>query len=155
MNRQITDETYASYLYLSMALYFERENYDGFAHWMHLQSQEEASHAAKFMNHIHERGGVVKLEAIEAPKHEWNSPLEVFEEALAHEKLVTASIVKIMDEAVAAKDYASISLLHWFIDEQVEEEDTAQSIVDRLKRCNNHIACVMAIDSKLGQRQAD
>ena len=152
MNRQITEETFASYLYLSMALYFERENYSGFAHWMRLQSKEEAAHAAKFMEYIHDRGGSVKLEAIAAPKHEWKTPLEAFSEALAHEKLVTASIVKIMDEAVAAKDYASISLLHWFINEQVEEEASAQEIVDRLTRCDNHIACVMAIDNKLGQR---
>ena len=92
MNAQINRELFSSYLYLSMAAYFEERNLPGFAHWMRIQEGEERAHALKFYDHLVDRGGRVLLTALEAPRSEWKSPLEVFEEAAAHEAKVTGSI---------------------------------------------------------------
>src|SRR3990170_1729128 len=92
LNEQINKELFSSYLYLSMAAYFEGRNLPGFAHWMRVQEGEEREHAMKFYDHLVDRGGRVLLKAVEAPKTEWKSALEVFEEAAAHEAKVTASI---------------------------------------------------------------
>ncbi len=89
MNEQINKELFSSYLYLSMAAYFEEKNLAGFAHWMRIQEAEEREHAMKFYNFILERGGKVTLKALEAPKTEWKSSLELFEEAAAHEAMIT------------------------------------------------------------------
>ena len=121
INEQINKEFFSSYLYLSMAAYFESINFEGFAHWMRLQSKEENSHAIKFFNYIYERGGKVTLKAIEKPKAEWKSPLEAFEEAYEHEKFITDSIYKILEAAKAEKDYATENFLAYYIEEQVEE----------------------------------
>jgi ferritin len=85
LNNQINAEVLASYQYLAMAAYFEAQNLLGFAHWMHIQSQEETTHAMKFYNYINDRRGRVLLQAVAEPKTEWDSPLGVFEAALKHE----------------------------------------------------------------------
>ncbi|OGO21779.1 MAG: ferritin, partial [Chloroflexi bacterium RBG_16_51_16] len=120
MNAQINKEWYSSLLYLSMAAYFENKNLPGFSHWMRLQADEEREHAMKFYEHLIERGGRVLLNAIEAPITDWQSSLEVFKEAQAHEAKVTASINALYELAQKEKDYPAQVLLQWFITEQVE-----------------------------------
>ena len=120
MNEQINKELFSSYLYLSMAAYFEDKNLPGFAHWMRLQADEEREHAMKFYDFILERGGRVILKAIDAPKTEWSSSLEVAEEVAAHEAKVTASINALYELALKEKDYPAQVMLQWFISEQVE-----------------------------------
>ncbi len=153
INRQINRELYSGYLYLSMAAYFEAENLKGFAHWMRKQAEEEKKHAMKFFDFVAERGGRVVLETIEKPPSSWKSPLEVFEQAYEHEKNVTQMIYGLADLAESEKDRASGSMLKWFIDEQVEEEDSANEIVQKLKIVGNSGSGLMVLDKELGKRE--
>ena len=155
MNEQINKEMFSSYLYLSMAAYFEGKNLPGFANWMRLQAEEEREHAMKFYDFILERGGRVELKAIEAPKLEWGSNLEVVEEVAAHEALVTASINSLYELALKEKDYPAQIMLQWFITEQVEEESNAGQVVADLKLIEERGTAVLMLDKQLGKRQAE
>lgn len=133
MNEQIVKEYFSAWLYMQMAAYFEGRNLKGMAHWLRIQSQEEACHGLIFYNHILERGGEVQLGAVAAPSKAFKSALDVFQQGLKHEYTVTASINNIMDAAVAEKDFASQSMLKWFIDEQVEEEANFSELSSKLE----------------------
>lgn len=154
LNKQINAELYSAYLYLSMSAYFESINLNGCAHWMRAQANEEQTHAMKFYKFICERLERVEFTAIEAPKNEWASPLAVFENAFAHEQEITKMIHHLMVIALETKDYATQSLLKWFIDEQIEEEASADEVVQKLKMIGNHPAIVLALDQELGKRGA-
>ncbi|MBK8617337.1 MAG: ferritin [Anaerolineales bacterium] len=152
MNDQINKELYSSYLYLSMAAYFEDGNLPGFAHWMRIQEAEEREHAMKLYDFILERGGKVVLKAIDAPKTEWTSTLEVAEEVAAHEAKVTASIYALYETALKEKDYPAQVMLQWFITEQVEEEKNAAEIVSNLKLIEARGTAVLMLDHRLAKR---
>jgi len=152
MNAQINKEWYSSLLYLSMAAYFENKNLPGFSHWMRLQADEEREHAMKFYEHLIERGGRVLLNAIEAPITDWQSSLEVFKEAQAHEAKVTASINALYELAQKEKDYPAQVLLQWFITEQVEEEKNAAEVVAQLELIEARGTAVLMLDHRLGKR---
>ena len=154
LNKQINEEMYSSYLYLAMAGYFESVNLPGFSQWMRTQAQEEMFHAMKFFNHITERGGNVELMAIKEPKRKWDSPLNVAEDTLHHEQFITGCIHKLMDLAVEEKDYASQNLLKWFVDEQVEEEDNATDVLEKLKRIGTNDALLLMQDLEMQKRQS-
>lgn len=153
LNKQINAELYSAYLYLSMAAYYDAANLKGFAHWNKLQYKEETGHAMKLYSYIFDRGGRVTLEAIAAPKTEWRTPLEAFTEAYTHEQKVSAMIHSLVDQARTEKDLATESFLKWFIDEQVEEEDHARSIVERLTLAKDNVGALMIIDGELGRRE--
>ena len=152
INEQINKELFSSYLYLSMAAFFEEKNMPGFAKWMHVQSGEEREHAMKFYEHLVDRGGRVLLKAIEAPGTEWKSNLELFKEVQAHEAKVTRSIYDLYEQALKEKDYATQVLLQWFITEQVEEEKNAAEIVQQLELIDAHGTAVLMLDHQLGKR---
>ena len=152
INKQINKEMFSSYLYLSMAAYFEEMNLPGFAHWMRSQTNEENEHAMKFFDYMVERGGRVTLGAFAAPKAEWASSLEVFQQALEHEEMITASINKLYEQAVKETDYATQIFLQWFISEQVEEEKNASDIIHQLKMIDAHGTAVLMLDKQLGKR---
>lgn len=153
MNEQINKELFSSYLYLSMAAYFEERNLSGFAHWMRMQADEERGHAMKFYDFIVDRGGRVVLKAIDAPKTEWSSSLEVAQEVAAHEAKVTASIYALYELAMQEKDYPAQTMLQWFINEQVEEEKNAAEIVANLKLIEDRGTAVLMLDKQLGKRK--
>jgi len=155
MNEQINKELFSSYLYLSMAAYFEDKNLPGFANWMRLQADEEREHAMKIYDFILERGGRVELKAIDAPKSEWGSILEVVEEVAAHEAKVTASIHALYEVALAEKDYPAQVMLQWFITEQVEEESNAAEIVASMKMIEARETAVLHLDHQLSKRKAE
>ncbi|HSG42360.1 MAG TPA: ferritin [Anaerolineales bacterium] len=155
MNEQINKELFSSYLYLSMAAYFEDKNLPGFANWMRLQADEEREHAMKFYDFILERGGQVQLKAIEAPKTDWGSNLEVVEEVAAHEAKVTASINELYELALKEKDYPAQIMLQWFITEQVEEESSAAQVLASLKMIEARETAVLQLDHRLSKRQAE
>ncbi len=155
MNEQINKEMFSSYLYLSMAAYFEGKNLPGFAHWMRVQGREEMGHALKFFDYLHDRNGHVALEAIGKPAAKWASPLAAFEAARKHEESVSASIRGLYDLAVKEKDYASQALLQWFIVEQVEEEKTGREIVDTLTMIGDNRAGLFMYDKELGRRTGE
>jgi len=152
INEQIKNELYSAYLYLAMSAHCEEKNLGGFAHWLRVQFQEEQSHALKFYDYLHERGGTVKLMAIDAPPAEWQSLLEMFNEVLAHEQKVTALIHGLYGLALKESDYAAQIMLQWFITEQVEEEKNATEIVENLKLIEAHGTAVLMLDKQLGKR---
>ena len=153
INAQIQKEFYSSYLYLAMSAYCEKENLPGFAKWLKVQYQEEIEHGMKLLNHLLERGGKAKLGTIEEPPCEFGSPKTLFEEVLKHEKFITASINKLYELAIAEKDYPAQVLLQWFISEQVEEENNACAIVEKLKMVGEKGAPLMYIDKELSYRK--
>ncbi len=155
INEQIKDELYSAYLYLSMAAYFEVESLPGFATWMRAQSQEEVEHAMKFFDFVNERGGRVELQAIEQPTVTFESPLAVFQATYEHEQKVTALIHDLYELALDESDYPAQVMLHWFIDEQVEEEDSVSEILDTLERIGDKDQGLMMLDRELGQRGPD
>jgi ferritin len=154
LNRQINAELFSSYLYLAMSAHFETEDLKGMAHWMVLQSGEENKHAMRIFDFVNDRSGRVALTAIEAPKTEWKSPLEAFEDAYKHEQKITGMISDLMNLAGAEKDSAAHDFLEWFAREQVEEESAAQLIVSQLKLVGDSGVGVYMIDQQLGQRAA-
>ncbi len=155
MNKQINAELHAAYLYLAMAAHFEHQNLPGFAHWMRLQANEEVAHAMKFFDFIVERRGRVLLEPIGGVPAAWESPLAVFEAALAHEQKVTSLIHGLVNLAVEERDHASDSFLQWFVDEQVEEEASADAVVEQIKLAGDSGVALFMLDRELGARQAE
>jgi ferritin len=155
LNTQINHELYSAYLYLSMATHFESKNLPGFARWMHIQNREETKHAMKFYKYIYDRGGAVTLIAIAQPPTKFKTPLEIFEEVLEHEQKVTGLINKLYELALTEKDYATQSMLQWFIDEQVEEEKSAAEIIAMLKMIGDSQVSLLMADQHLGARKGE
>jgi ferritin len=152
LNEQIKEELFSSYLYLSMAAYCESINLSGFAHWMQAQSGEELEHAMKFFGYVNDRGGRVILQAIDQPAAEFGGPTDLFEKTLAHEQYITGRIHKLYALAVEERDYASLSILQWFVDEQVEEEQSASEILELLKMTGDKGQGLMMLDRQLASR---
>ncbi len=152
LNGQMNAELYSSYLYLSMNAYFKSVNLDGFANWMYYQAQEELEHGMKFYDFISQRGGRIQLAQIEAPPSEWDSPLAVFENTLAHEQKVTGLINDLVEIANAERDHATQIFLQWFVSEQVEEEDTAGGLLDKLILIGKDANGLFMLDSELAKR---
>jgi ferritin len=154
LNAQMNLELSSSYLYLSMAAYFESENLNGFAHWMKVQSGEEYGHAMKIYGYINQRNGRVNLSKIDAPQSEWKDASEVFSDTLKHEQKVTQAIDDIVDLAITEKDHATNTYLQWFVTEQVEEEATAINILDKIKMVGENRNGLFLLDRELGMRAA-
>jgi ferritin len=152
LNKQINAELYSAYLYASMSAYFESLNLKGMAHWMRIQVQEELAHVVRFYNFVNERHGRVLLAQIAAPKTEWKSVLEAFEDSYKHECLVTGLINELVNLAIAEKDHAANAFLQWFVNEQVEEEASVVAIVDKLKLVGDHGVALFMIDNELAAR---
>lgn len=151
-NDQINKELYSEYLYLSMQAYFERLNLKGFVNWFTVQVQEEHAHAMGMFNYVHERGGEVKLEAIEKPETKWESPLACFEQVLSHEEFVTSRINALMDVAEEVKDRAALSFLNWYLKEQVEEEANVGGVLATLKLIGDDKKALLMLDKELAAR---
>lgn len=152
LNDQINAEYFSSYLYLSMAAHCEAVNLEGFAHWMRIQSQEELAHALKFFEFVVDRGGRVDLKAIDGPPTSWDSPAALFEATLEHERHVTGRIHNLVDLARAESDHATEAFLQWFVNEQVEEEKTADGILQKLKLVQDAPGGLYLLDRELSQR---
>ncbi|MCF8358661.1 MAG: ferritin [Prolixibacteraceae bacterium] len=152
LNEQINKELYSAYLYLSMSAYAETLGMPGTANWMKIQAQEELSHANKFFDYVHERDGKVTLMPIDAVPNEFGSVKQMFDKVLEHEQYITASINNLVDIAIEINDHASRSMLMWFVDEQVEEEASAQAIIDQLNMVEGKGHGLFMIDKELGSR---
>lgn len=152
INKQINEELSSSYIYLSMSAYLADQGLDGFASWMRTQVQEEMFHATKFINYLEERGGRVIYDSIPKPQTEWNDIVDVFEGTLAHEKHITGCINNLMDLAIEKRDHATISFLQWFIDEQVEEEATAEDMLNKLKLTGGKGNALFFMNQEAGKR---
>ncbi len=152
LNEQINAEMYSSYLYLSMASDLNNKALDGFSSWMKTQAQEELYHAMKLYDFVLERGGSITLDTIEAPQTEWKSPLEIFQAAYNHELLVTSLINDLVDLAIKEKDHATNNFLQWYVKEQVEEEASADEIVQKLKLIGSQGNAIFMLDKEMGAR---
>ncbi|MDO4929964.1 MAG: ferritin [Bacteroidales bacterium] len=152
LNAQINAEMWSAYLYLSMAAYCHSIGKSGMAKWFEVQFKEEQDHAQILYNYIVQRNGHVTLRPIEAVPTEWASVLDVFESTLAHEQKVTALINELMALTTAEHDFATQSMLKWFIDEQVEEEDNAQTIIDNVRMIDGNGYGLYMLDKELGAR---
>lgn len=152
-NEQVQAELYSAYMYLAMSMYLEDKNFKGMAHWLNVQYEEERAHAFRLAKFMQERGVKPELLQIDAPPAEYGTPLEVFTKALEHEQYVTSRIHSMYEVAVKEKDYAAMTHLHWFIDEQVEEEDQTREIVDKLTMVGDNMNGLFVIDGQLGARK--
>ena len=133
LNQQITKEFYSAYLYLDMANFYDEMDLDGYANYYMIQAQEERDHALLFMKYMQNNGLKVTLEAIDKPDKTFETVLDPLVAAAEHERYVTSLINDIYHEAHQAKDYRTMKFLDWFVDEQGEEEDNADSMVSRYK----------------------
>jgi ferritin len=152
LNEQVNAELWSGYLYLSMSYDMDEKGYEGMASWFALQAKEEFEHATRFMKFIGKMEGKVKLMPIAEVRQTWNSPKDAFEDTLKHEKNVTEKIHRLMDMAIEGKNYDMQSILKWFVDEQMEEENTAREILGKLKKIADNPACLYMLDEELGER---
>lgn len=150
VNDQITAELWSSNLYLQMAFYFEKEGWDGFAHWMHKQSDEERNHAIMLAKYLAKRGGEAKVNMVDVVPTGWGSVKEVFANVAEHERHVSRLIDDLVDVASAEKDKATQDFLWEFVREQVEEEATVDAIVNKIERCGD--SGLIFLDSELAKR---
>jgi len=152
LNSQINEEYFSSYLYLSMAAYFESMNLQGFANWMRIQAQEEYIHSMKFYDYVIHAGGIVTLKAIKDPKTKWKTVQEVFEDTLEHETHITGLINNITSLCLKESDHATYSFLKWFVDEQVEELANATQILQEIKLIGDNNTGILMLDRELKAR---
>lgn len=152
LNNQLNLELLSAYAYLGMAAYFQTTPFTGFARWMELQMKEELGHAHKFFSYLGERGGKVRLQAVDEPKADFKSVLQVFQTSLGHEQKVSAAICGIYELALAEKDFATLSFLKWFLDEQVEEEKSVGDMVAKLELVGDNRNGLFHLDKLAGKR---
>jgi ferritin len=151
LNDQMNYEFYSAHVYFAMASYCKNENYDGFSNFFLVQAEEERSHGMKIYNYLHNRGEQAIISGFEHPDNKFESILDAFEKSLEHEKEVTRRIYNLSDIAADEKEYATISFLRWFLDEQVEEESSFDSIIQNLKRINNDSNSLFMYDAKMAK----
>jgi len=154
LNRQIGHEFASSLLYLSMSAYCTGRNYDGFAHWLRIQSQEETTHGLKLLDMVLDRGGQITLQDIPAPQSDFESLLDVMQRSLAHEQEVTTMFRDLYELAAKENDYTTQAQLQWFLTEQVEEEKTAGTIVEQLRMIGGQGSALFLLDRELAARGA-
>lgn len=152
IDQQINRELYSAYLYQYISLHFAENGWNGFAHWTHKQAHEELEHAEEIMKYLISRGEKPELTAVEQPKLELEGVLEIFEKIYKHECYISSSINELVTLSIKEADYASEGFFKKFVREQVEEEDIAAGIVQRLKLCSNN-AGFMIVDGELGRRE--
>ncbi len=152
LNEQMNKEFYSYYLYLSMAAHFDSNNLKGFGHWLKVQAKEEAGHAMKLYEYSISRGGKVAFQPINAPPSDWKTHQAVFEAAYQHEQKVTGLITKLVELAKSEKDYSTEIFLQWFVNEQVEEEATANEVLQKLQLVGSEGSALFVLDGELGKR---
>lgn len=152
LNEQINAELWSAYLYLSMSMKYESCGLPGIANWFRIQFKEEQDHAMIFINYINQRGGRVLLRPISEVETEWASPIDAFKATLAHEQKVTSMINNLYALAESEHDYATRDRLAWFVSEQVEEEETAQNLIDKFNFIGNDGTGLLMLDNELATR---
>lgn len=154
LNLQINNEMSAAYNYLNMMAHFEHLNLAGFAKWMGVQRSEELAHAQRLIQYVLDRGGQIDLAAVAKPATDFKNVHDVFARALVMEKENTASIDELYRLANELNDYATLSHLQWFLDEQVEEEKAFDEISSLLELAGDDRSALLMLNEKLGARAA-
>ncbi|MGA9099802.1 MAG: ferritin [Methanotrichaceae archaeon] len=152
LNGQANREFYSAYLYLSMSAYFESLNMNGMANWMRVQAGEELVHAMKMYDYVVASGGRAKMLAIEEPQSSWQSPEAAFQHVWNHERAVTGLIKALVGVSLSEKDAATNKFLQWYLDEQVEEEESSDTVLNKVK-AGGDASKLRAVDKELGQRR--
>ena len=152
LNQQVNKEFYSAYLYLDFSNYYYDKGLDGFGNWYRIQAQEERDHAMLFVQYLQNNGESVSLEAIEKPGVELTSPKAVLSEGLKHERYVTSLIHAIYDAAYSVKDFLTMQFLDWFVKEQGEEENNADSLVKKFELFGDDPKSLYMLDNELGAR---
>lgn len=152
LNEQMKNEFYSAYFYLSMAAWFTSKNLNGFANWYTVQAQEERDHAKMIMDYVLRVGGNAEFLAIEAPDTNFTSPMDIFEKTLAHEQKVTGMINDLMGAAVDERDFKTQHFLQWYVNEQVEEEENASGLIEKLRISGNSEAGILYMDAEAAAR---
>lgn len=153
LNEQVKHEAYSAYLYYSMVGYFETKNLKGFANWMLIQAQEEITHMHRIFSYIYNRGASVELEAQEKPKHTWESPVDAIRDALEHERFISEKINECVTLAVSENDHPTNTMLQWFVAEQVEEEASADELLQKLIMIGDNASGLFLLDTELSKRR--
>lgn len=152
LNVQANRELYSSYLYLSMSYYFESLNMKGFASWMRVQAGEELVHTMMMLDYVVSAGGRARVLAVESPRESWASPRDAFRQVWDHERAVTGLIHSLVGVAEAERDEATRSFLQWYVDEQVEEEESSDRVLKLVLAAGDDNAALQAADRELGHR---
>lgn len=152
LNAQVNAELWSAYLYLAMSLDCEQKDLKGFANWFYVQFKEELAHARVFMNYINSRGARVVLSPVEGVPADWPSALQMFHDTLEHERKVTAMINNLAHIAADDRDFATANMLNWFIDEQVEEEQTARDLIAALNSVEGNKFGLYMLDKEQAAR---
>lgn len=152
INDQIAKEQYAAQYYLSMSAWFSARDLDGIANYFRVQSKEELMHSDKMFDFLNDVGGEIVVGEIPKPPHEFENATDVFVKALEHEKLVTKSIFNIVKNANDEGDFATVTFMQWFINEQVEEEASASQYVTKIKMVCDNPSALYLFDQELAQR---
>jgi ferritin len=152
LNDQVNRELESAYVYLAMSAWADEQNLSGAASWLRLQWEEELQHATKIIDYIAGRGGSVRLKSIAQPAAKYKNLLDVFKNVLDHEEAVTAAINSLYDLAASEKDYATQTLLDWYVNEQVEEENQPSEIISLLKLVGDSPSGLLLVDRQLAGR---
>ena len=152
INAQVNAELWSAYLYLAMSLDAENKGYKGVANWFYVQFQEEQAHARIFMNYLNSRDAKVTLLPIDPVPASWDSVLDMFRQTLEHEKKVTSLINNLAFIATDDRDFASLNRLNWFIDEQVEEEESAREMIAAVEAVEGNKYGMYMLDKDLAAR---
>lgn len=150
--KQINKEMHSAYIYMSMSVESAAMGLKGFSSWFMSQYHEEMFHAMKLYEYVQNQGGQIVLTAIEEPPCGFKSALDMFEKTLAHEQYMTRNVNDLLELAIEAKDHATQITLHWYVTEQVEEEDTVNDIVAKLKLIGDDANALLTIDKDLAAR---
>lgn len=149
INNQIKNEEHSSRIYMGMASWCETKGYRGAAEFLYKQSDEERMHMLKFVKFLNDRGGYAQMQSLEMPQAEYSSILEIFQHVLKHEEFITAAINQVYEITINEKDYTTGNFLQWYINEQIEEESTAHTILDKINLVGNDKAGMFHIDKEL------
>lgn len=152
LNQQITKEFYSAYLYLDFSNYYYNQGLDGFGNWYKIQAQEERDHAMLIIQYLQNNGEAVVLESIDKPGIALNSAKDVLAEGLKHEQYVTGLIHNIYDAAYSVKDFRTMQFLDWFVKEQGEEENNADSLIKKFELFGDDPKSLYMLDNELSAR---
>jgi ferritin len=152
LNEQFNCELASAYVYYAMAAYFDSINLKGFANWMRIQAQEELTHVHRIYSYIIDRGARPSFGEQKAPTQEWKSPLAAMQDAYKHECFISEKINECVTLALKEGDHPTNTMLQWFVNEQVEEEASADDVVQKLKLIGDNTSALFLLDNELAGR---
>jgi ferritin len=149
LNGQIAKEFQAHFLYRAISMDLYHKGFEGIAAWMDHHATEEYGHAEKIIGFLRENDAKVTLPAVPELKNEWGSVQEAIEDALGHERKLTGDIHQLHKMADEEGDLGTVSMLDWFVEEQVEEEHVVTRLLKRIKLAGNSDIGLFVIDAEL------